>query len=40
MTVGKTYGRDGSMFAPGGMIVREREPMNLEMPFGSPKAFT
>ena len=23
------------MFSPGGMIVREREPLNLEMPFGS-----
>ena len=39
MTVGKAYGRDGSMFAPGGMIVREREPLNLEMPFGSLDGF-
>lgn len=27
------------MFAPGGMIVREREPPNLEMPFGSLDGF-
>jgi len=27
------------MFAPGGMIVREREPLNLEMPFGSLDGF-
>jgi DMSO/TMAO reductase YedYZ molybdopterin-dependent catalytic subunit len=27
------------MFSPGGMIVREREPMNLEMPFGTLDAF-
>ena len=39
MTGGKAYGRDGSMFAPGGMIVREREPLNLEMPFGSLDGF-
>jgi len=29
----------GSMFSPGGMIVREREPLNLEMPFGSLDGF-
>ena len=27
------------MFSPGGMIVREREPLNLEMPFGSLDGF-
>ncbi|MBE0545104.1 MAG: sulfite oxidase [Verrucomicrobia bacterium] len=27
------------MFSPGGMIVREREPLNLEMPFGSLAGF-
>lgn len=26
-------------FSPGGMIVREHEPMNLEMPFGSLDGF-
>jgi DMSO/TMAO reductase YedYZ molybdopterin-dependent catalytic subunit len=26
-------------FSPGGMIVREREPLNLEMPFGSLNGF-
>jgi DMSO/TMAO reductase YedYZ molybdopterin-dependent catalytic subunit len=39
MTVGRTSSQDGSMFAPGGMIVREREPLNLEMPFGSLDGF-
>ena len=27
------------MASPGGMIVREREPLNLEMPFGSLDGF-
>lgn len=27
------------MFSPGGMIVREKEPLNLEMPFGSLDGF-
>jgi hypothetical protein len=35
----RTYRRDGRMFSPGGMIVREREPMNLEMPFGALDGF-
>jgi hypothetical protein len=39
MTVGRTSSQDGSMFAPGGMIVRERDPLNLEMPFGSLDGF-
>lgn len=29
----------GQKFEPGGMIVREREPLNLEMPFGSLDGF-
>ena len=39
MTIGKTDGRGARMFSPGGMIVREREPLNLEMPFGSLDGF-
>lgn len=39
MTVGRSSGQGGSQFAPGGMIVREREPLNLEMPFGSVDGF-
>lgn len=39
MTVGNTNSQGGSMFPPGGMIVREREPLNLEMPFGSLDGF-
>lgn len=34
MTVEGPSRGDGRMFSPGGMIVREREPLNLEMPFG------
>lgn len=34
MKVESPPSRGGKMFAPGGMIVREREPLNLEMPFG------
>lgn len=39
MTVRQTYSPSGGMFSPGGMIVREREQLNLEMPFGSLDGF-
>ena len=39
MKVRGIYNRCGIMFSPGGMIVREREPLNLEMPFGSLDGF-
>ena len=39
MTVWKPYSREARVFSPGGMIVREREPLNLEMPFGSLDGF-
>jgi DMSO/TMAO reductase YedYZ molybdopterin-dependent catalytic subunit len=32
-------GAQPALLAPGGMIVREREPLNLEMPFGSLDGF-
>ncbi len=35
----RTSGQDGSRFTPDGMIVRERDPLNLEMPFGSLDGF-
>lgn len=39
MTVRRKSRRIGKKFTPGGMIVREREPLNLEMPFGSLDGF-
>ncbi len=39
MTVRRAFGQCGRIFSPGGMIVREREPLNLEMPFGSIDRF-
>jgi len=34
-----TRSQDGGVLPQGGMIVREREPLNLEMPFGSLDGF-
>jgi len=39
MTTGRIHRPGGGMFSAGGMIVREREPLNLEMPFGSLDGF-
>ena len=39
MTDGTPNGRDGRVFSPAGMIEREREPLNLETPFGSLDGF-
>jgi DMSO/TMAO reductase YedYZ molybdopterin-dependent catalytic subunit len=39
MTAGEAHYGGGKMLSPGGMIVREREPLNLEMPFGSLDGF-
>lgn len=39
MTVERTNIRGAGSFSPGGMIVREREPLNLEMPFGALDGF-
>lgn len=39
MTDPETSRRDGGSFSSGGMIMRERDPLNLEMPFGSLDGF-
>jgi DMSO/TMAO reductase YedYZ molybdopterin-dependent catalytic subunit len=39
MTVQKPIGQGGRLVSAGGMIVRERDPLNLEMPFDSLDGF-
>ena len=38
-SVSRQEGARTALLAPGGMIVREKEPLNLEMPFGSLDGF-
>lgn len=39
ITVSPNAGAQPALLSPGGMIVREKEPLNLEMPFGSLDGF-